>query len=79
MSRIHLYESTFIGDGKFQVKYMGDEIRTAKGDSEHYSDFTDTPIQLFRHIRIVTIHDDGTMYCDCYHVEGKGIPCAHPQ
>ena len=77
MSRIQLYESSFVGDGKFQVKYMGDEIGTAKVDSEHYSDFTDTPIPLFRRIRIVTIQDDGTMLCDCYQFEREGIPCAH--
>ena len=59
------------------MKYMGDEIGTAKVDSEHYSDFTDTPIPLFRRIRIVTIQDDGTMNCDCYQFEREGIPCAH--
>ena len=37
------------------MKYTGDEIGPAKVDSEHYSNFTDTLIPLFKRIRIVTI------------------------
>ena len=52
MSRIHLYKSPVIWDGKFQVKYTGDEIRPSKAESDQYSDFSDTPIPLFKHIRM---------------------------
>ncbi len=77
MSRIHLYESISTGDGKFQVKYIGDEIGPSIIYSEHYYDFTDTPIPLFKHIRGVSVQDDGVMHCDCYQFQREGIPCAH--
>ncbi len=39
--------------------------------------FPDSPIPIFLHIWIVTVHQTGTMLCSCKHFERMGLPCVH--
>ncbi len=72
-----LYNLWWVGDLKFEVEFVGDEI----GDENEYdlevNDILDAPIPYFCCIHIVTIGPDGTLYCLCCGFESAGVYCEH--
>ncbi len=74
--RSSLYGLRCIGKFEFEIEFLCNN--KGKGFFEgQEDDVLDAPIPLFRRIHIVTVANDGILFCSCFSFESGGVYCEH--
>ena len=77
--RAKLYNVQCDGEKECQVHFIGDNVLSDdfNAPSEQDDEFWKVPIALYSRIHHVQVKMDGTMICDCYNFQGRGLFCVH--